>query len=132
MNAIINDISTFSLSIFSIGMTVFTVIYSFISNKKEYLNEVSSTIIFGKASPETIAKYRIAEGYIQRQIKYNRIILFISIMSLVVYILSLLYIRVYHDSHILEYIIIVLFAILSIVFFFSLSKLITTYLRYIR
>lgn len=72
MNAIINDISTFSLSIFSIGMTVFTVIYSFISNKKEYLNEVSSTIIFGKASPETIAKYRIAEGYIQRQgtIKY--------------------------------------------------------------
>lgn len=132
MNVIINDISTFSLSLFSIGMTIFTVIYSFISNKKEYLNEISDAILLGNASPETIAKYRIAEGYIQRQIKYNRIILLISIMSLIVYILSLLYMRLYPDSYILEYIIIVLFVILSLIFFFSLSKLITTYLRYIR
>lgn len=80
MNNVINDICTFSLSLFAIGMTIFTVIYSFIANKKEYLNEISDTILSGKANPETRAKYKIAEGYIQRQKKYNKTILFVSIL----------------------------------------------------
>lgn len=132
MNNVINDICTFSLSLFAIGMTIFTVIYSFISNKKEYLNEISDIILSGKAGPETRAKYKIAEGYIQRQKKYNRTILFISILSLVVYAISLLYLRIYPESTVLEYVTVFLFLILVVSFFLALSKFIVNYMRYVR
>ena len=66
MKELITDISTFSLSIFGIGMTIFTVIYSFISTKKEYINEMSDIITSGNSCPETKAKFNIALKYIKR------------------------------------------------------------------
>lgn len=40
MNTLIYDISSFNLAIFGIGITIFTVIYSFIYNKKEYMKRL--------------------------------------------------------------------------------------------
>lgn len=101
---LINDICTFSLSIFGIGITLFTVVYSFISNKREYMNEISHIITSGKACPETKAKYLIAEKYIKKQKRVNAIILSITIASLVIYTLCLFYLILvfiyFADKHI--------------------------------
>ena len=98
MNTLINDICSFSLSIFGIGITLFTVIYSFISNKREYMNEISHIITSGKACPEAKAKYIIAEKYIQKQKRINAIILSVTIASFVVYTLCLLYLHIASDN----------------------------------
>lgn len=132
MNTIINDICSFSLSIFGIGITLFTVIYSFISNKREYMNEISHVITSGKACPETKAKYLIAEKYIQKQKKTNVIILSITIASLVIYTLCLLYLHIASDNVILRYIIIGFTILLILSLCIALSIFISSYLEYIK
>lgn len=129
---IINDICTFSLSIFGIGITLFTVIYSFISNKLEYMNEVSHVITSGNACPEIKAKYLIAEKYVQKQKNINSIILSITIISLVIYTLCLLYKYAESDNIILKYIIIGLNILLILLLGITLSIFICSYLKYIK
>lgn len=129
---LINDICTFSLSIFGIGITLFTVVYSFISNKREYMNEISHIITSGKACPETKAKYLIAEKYIQKQKRVNAIILSITIASLVIYTLCLFYLHIESDNIILKYIIIGLNILLILSLGIALSIFISSYLKYIK
>ncbi len=132
MNTLINDICSFSLSIFGIGITLFTVIYSFISNKREYMNEISHIITSGKACPETKAKYIIAEKYIQKQKRINAIILSVTIASFVVYTLCLLYLHIASDNIVLKDIIIGLAIILILSLCIALSMFISSYLKYIK
>ena len=132
MNTLINDISSFSLSIFGIGITLFTVIYSFISNKREYMNEISHIITSGKACPEAKAKYIIAEKYIQKQKRINAIILSVTIASFVVYTLCLLYLHIASDNIVLKDIIIGLAIILISSLCIALSMFISSYLKYIK
>lgn len=132
MNTLINDISSFNLAIFGIGITIFTVIYSFIANKKEYMNEITDFITSGKACPETKAKYRIAEKYIQKQKKANRAIASISVASLFIYALCQLYIHCLSDSIIFERIILTMDGILVVYLFVNLSHFFTSYFRYLR
>ena len=129
---LINDICTFSLSIIGKPMTVFTVVYSFISNKREYMNEISHIITSGKACPETKAKYLIAEKYIQKQKRVNAIILSITIASLVIYTLCLFYLHIESDNIILKYIIIGLNILLILSLGIALSIFISSYLKYIK
>lgn len=132
MKDLITDISTFSLSIFGIGMTIFTVIYSFISTKKEYINEMSDVITSGKACPETRAKFNIALKYIKRQKKNNTIILIITIGYLMLYVLSLLYLRLNLANDIFGYVIVFLNVILTFILFYALIKFINTYIGYVK
>lgn len=132
MNTLINDICSFSLSIFGIGITLFTVIYSFISNKREYMNEISHIITSGKACLETKAKYIIAEKYIQKQKRINAIILSVTIASFVVYTLCLLYLHIASDNIVLKDIIIGLAIILILSLCIALSMFISSYLKYIK
>ena len=132
MKDLITDISTFSLSIFGIGMTIFTVIYSFISTKKEYINEMSDVITSGKACPETRAKFNIAFKYIKRQKKNNTIILIITIGYLMLYVLSLLYLRLNLANDIFGYVIVFLNVILTFILFYALIKFINTYIGYVK
>jgi hypothetical protein len=128
---VINDISAFCLSIFGIGITVFTVIYSFIYNKAEYINEAADSITKGNACPETIAKFKIAGKYIERQKSINRIILLLSISSLVLYVLSQLYLHVFLNLY-FGYIIIALTILFLAALVFSLIIFFRSYFRYIR
>lgn len=95
------------------------------------MNEMSSVITSGKASPEDKVKYCLALKYVEKQKKNNSVILFISLYSLVLYVLSLLYLRLMNDNNILEIILIVLFVLLFILFTLALSKFIVTYFKYI-
>ena len=54
--AIINQVSNLQLAILGIAITVFTVIYSFIINKREELKNISTLIKDGKASPIVVQK----------------------------------------------------------------------------
>ena len=132
MKDLITDISTFSLSIFGIGMTIFTVIYSFISTKKEYINEMSDIITSGKSCPETKAKFNIALKYIKRQKKNNNMILTITIGYLMLYVLSLIYLRLNITYDILGYIIVALNIVLILILFYALMKFISTYFNYVK
>lgn len=132
MNTIINDICTFSLSIFGIGITLFTVIYAFISNKKEYMNEIAHVITSGKACPEIKAQYTLAQKYIKKQKKINAIILSITVTSLVIYTLCLLYTHILSQNYILKYIIFGFSTLLLAALCVALSIFISSYLKYIR
>ena len=132
MNTLIYDISSFNLAIFGIGITIFTVIYSFIYNKKEYMNEIADVIISGKACPETKAKYKIAENYVQKQKKANKAIAIISIASLLIYVLCQLYIHCFPQYRVLEYTIISINCILIFFLFISLALFFSSYFRYIK
>lgn len=54
--AIINQVSNLQLALLGIAITVFTVIYSFIINKREDLKNISILIKAGKGSPMIVQK----------------------------------------------------------------------------
>lgn len=88
---LISDISALGLTIFGIGVTIFTVIYSFIINKKEYLNSLAPRILNGDACPELISRYKITQRYIEKQKFINVYMIILSILSLLTYISSMIY-----------------------------------------
>ena len=128
---LIIDISTFSLSIFAIGITIFTVVYSFITNKKEYINNVADILSRGDACPETKAKYIIAEKYITRQRKSNLIILCFTALSFILYTLSQFYLHIYQGP-VFRIIIISLAIILLIGLFLALIVFFNSYFKYVK
>lgn len=132
MNTLINDISSFNLAIFGIGITIFTVIYSFISNKKEYMNEIADVITSGKACPEIKAKYNIAENYIKKQKENNKAIALISIASLFIYVLCQLYIHCFSGYIIIKHTILIMNCILVLYLFINLSRFFSSYFKYIK
>lgn len=81
------NIESFALAILGIGITVFTVLYSFIGSKYEMIREVREKMNEGKASIEDEAQYKIAIRYINRQIKVNRYAIIVSFSSFMLFLL---------------------------------------------
>ena len=88
MLSIFNDICNFQLVIFGIGITLFTVLYSFILNKRDDLRGYSELIKFGKADPLTLQKNELAKSYINRFKKVNNHLINIVIIALLIYVAS--------------------------------------------
>lgn len=82
-----DNVESFALAILGIGITVFTVLYSFIGSKYEMVREVREKMNEGKASIEDEAKYHIAIRYINRQIKINRYAIIVSLSSFMLFLL---------------------------------------------
>ena len=93
---------------------------------------MSDVITSGKACPETRAKFNIALKYIKRQKKNNTMILTITIGYLMLYVLSLLYLRLNLANDIFGYIIVFLNVILTLILFYALIKFINTYIGYVK
>lgn len=125
----IEHIASFSLAIFGIGITIFTVIYSFITNKKEYIHEIGPKITKGEVCPELKSKYIIAERYISVQKKINSWIILLSILYLFLYFMCEIYLLFFQDN-IFRIFIISIFVILSILLLFILFKFVSYYSRY--
>lgn len=83
----IGNIESFSITIFGIGVTLFTVLYSFISMKYEEIFNLRNKIINSTASVEEQAQYKIAIRYVCRQRRINRYLIFICVFSFVLYLL---------------------------------------------
>lgn len=81
------NVESFALAILGIGITVFTVLYSFIGSKHEMIREVREKMNEGKASIEDEAQYKIAIRYINRQIKINRYAIIVSFSSFMLFLL---------------------------------------------
>lgn len=81
------NVESFALAILGIGITVFTVLYSFIGSKYEMIRELREKMNEGKASIEDEAQYKIAIRYINRQIKINRYAVIVSFSSFMLFLL---------------------------------------------
>lgn len=81
------NIESFAIAIFGIGITVFTVLYSFIGSKYEVIRELREKMNDGKASIEEQAQYKIAIRYINRQIKINKYSIIVSLSYFLLFIL---------------------------------------------
>jgi len=84
---ILNDITNFFLVILGIAMTLFTVIYSFIFNKKEELIKLNEDIVLGKSSPHLEQKKHFNLVYIKIFIKWNYQLISIGILSLILFLI---------------------------------------------
>lgn len=66
-----DNIESFAIAIFGIGVTVFTVLFSFIGSKYDIIKELRDKISNGVASIEEQAQYKIAIRYVSRQRVYH-------------------------------------------------------------
>ena len=82
---ILNDITNFFLVILGIAITLFTVIYSFIVNKKEELIKINEDINIGKSSPYLQQKKHFNLVYIKKFIVWNYQLIGIGIFSLIIF-----------------------------------------------
>ena len=87
---ILSDIGNFSLVIFGFSVSLFTVIYSFIINKREYLKEYSDKIKSGNTDPLFFQKQNNAILYITTMKKLNIFLIISIFISLGIYICSII------------------------------------------
>lgn len=87
---ILSDISNFALVIFGFCATLYTVIYSFILNKKESLNEITELIKLSEKVPLQTLKETSFKNYIIRMRIFNSYIIYCLWSSLIIYIASLI------------------------------------------
>ena len=97
------NIESFAIAIFGIGITVFTVLYSFIGSKYELIRSLREKISEEKASIEEQAQYKIALRYVNRQIKINKYSIVVSISSLILFLLCKIKNLFFPDNSIFQY-----------------------------
>lgn len=97
------NIESFAIAIFGIGITVFTVLYSFIGSKYELIRSLREKISEEKASIEEQAQYKIALRYVNRQIKINRYSIVVSVSSLILFLLCKIKNLFFPDNSIFQY-----------------------------
>lgn len=88
MNNIIQEICNFQLVIFGISVTLFTVLYSFILNKRDELKVYSEQIKSGTANPITVQRSEFAKSNINRLRKINNHLKFIITISFGTYLFA--------------------------------------------
>ena len=86
---ILGDVISICLAIFGIGVTVFTVIYSFILTRKGMLQEYNDIMKKQQASPQLEAARMFLLEYIKRQQKVNKHIGIVTIISFIIFAVSL-------------------------------------------
>lgn len=86
---ILKNIGTFSITMFGVEMTIFTVIYSFIVSKKNYLKEINRNISISGQTPFFASEKKFAYSYIASLRKLNIHIIALASISLMLFIASL-------------------------------------------
>lgn len=133
INEILSDICNFQLVVFGIAISLFTLLYSFMMNRREQLKILSDKIKSGNTSPEIIQRIEFSKSYISRLKRTNIHLIIISILSLFVYLFSWFAMRIidcitvktalfYISSSLTVAIIIYIILILWHVFFKEYSK----------
>ncbi|MEZ7499157.1 hypothetical protein QO200_10435 [Flavobacterium sp. Arc3] len=127
---ILNDFLNLYLVIFGIAITLFTVIYSFIVNKKEELLKILDSINQGNNSPLTDQKRYFTILQIKRYKAINKHLIAITILSISLYITSFITNRIlssYKIKLILFYGISIITIILFIYILIIIAKVIFNY-----
>lgn len=82
-----DNIESFAIARFGIGVTVFTVLFSFIGSKYDIIKDLRDKISNGVASIEDQAQYKIAIRYVSRQRNINKYSIAVSIFSFLLFIM---------------------------------------------
>lgn len=115
------NIESFAIAIFGIGVTVFTVLFSFIGSKYDIIKELRDKISNGVASIEDQAQYKIAIRYVSRQRNINKYSIAVSIFSFLLFIMCKVKTLFFLDNRIFQgaldvlYILLILLVIIMVV-----------------
>ncbi len=128
MNGIINDICNFLIAIFGISITLFTVLYSFILNKKEELRVISNLIKNDKASTLDYQKELFCKASIKIWKSINTHFIILTCVSFLSYITFYVLKTLIQKSFVFESIVTLAFLII-IYISYLLSRTIIGYLK---
>ena len=97
LTGILSDISNFALVIFGFCATLYTVIYSFILNKKDLLKELNESLKIGDKVVSHTQKEQNYILYIRKMRLFNKLIIACLWFSLFLYLSSLVvkYLKLY-------------------------------------
>ncbi len=134
---ILTDISNFSLVIFGFCATLYTVVYSFILNKKDSLSEIIELFKLGEKATLHTLKETSYTNYIIRMRKFNSYIIFCLWSSLIIYSLSLIikyfnfyeYSICYNNKELLQGYLVYILLAFTVALFFSIVLLIIKSLK---
>jgi hypothetical protein len=101
INSCLSDLWNFHLVLIGISLSIFTLLYSFILNKRDELKAISEQIKSSGKNPTIEQKERFAISYIRRLRKFNANCLFIFIVSTFLCYLSWATLRLIKDSRLL-------------------------------
>ena len=93
-----NDISTISLSFIGITISVFTLLFSFISNKRQIVVEMKDRINNGDKDPLLTARYKHGLRYIKRLGNIAKTCMIILSCSTLLFIFSWINVRVIRNN----------------------------------
>lgn len=82
---ILENIGSFSITMFSVEITIFTVIYSFIVSKRSYHKAISHNIKCGHDDTHSLLERKFAFEYINKLKKLNLFVLILAAISLILY-----------------------------------------------
>lgn len=86
---ILSDLTNFNLAIFGISITIFTVLYAFILNRKDAIREMNIIIKSGKASPSLVQKASFFVSHIESWKELNFHVKLASIFSVFLFTIGL-------------------------------------------
>lgn len=86
---VLKNIGTFSITMFGVEMTIFTVIYSFIVSKKNYLKEINRNINVTGQTPFFTSEKKFAYTYICTLRGMNKHVITLAFLSLLFFVSSL-------------------------------------------
>lgn len=127
----ISNIESFAITIFGIGITVFTVLYSFISSKYDMIGSFRDKINNGEASIEELAQYNIAIRYIQRQKRNNLCSIIVCGLSFGLFLLCKVKELFFSDSSLFQFCLAILYILLILLIVFLTFFILKEYLRQI-
>jgi len=116
INNCLSDLWSFHLILIGISLSIFTLLYSFILNKRGELKTISEQIKNSGKNPTIEQKERFAISYIRRLKKFNTNCLFIFIFSTFFCCWSWVTLRLIKDSQlIIKQWFLILIAIMTVV-----------------
>lgn len=98
INNILNDLWNFHLVLFGIGLSIFTLLYSFILNKRDELRSISEQVKSGNNSPILAQKETFAKRYIIRLKSANNHSAIIILISFILFVISWVSHRIISDD----------------------------------
>jgi magnesium-transporting ATPase (P-type) len=136
-NGILSDITNVSLVILGICITIFTVVYSFVINKKDEVTEILNKSKIGTVSLDEKQKYIFAKRIIDRYKKLNTNLIYLCIFSSASFLSSIFLNRILFNEcsqTTLSFFWSVLFLIIITILYFAVifTKVITSYFKDIK
>lgn len=131
IESILSDICNFQLVVFGFSISIFTLLFSLIMNKRDQLKIYSDYFKNGNSSPEINQKIAFSVSYISRLKKINKSLVIQIFLSFFLYLLSWFNLRIvnaYYLKLTLFYIVVLLsFIIILFIIYFLIFTLLKEY-----